>query len=158
MFAMIALRPDQSLGVTDLKGIDNFLMFCVNTLPVHRIPEIDRPINIQSIPQFSDQSTEPVHAREFNDREMKSAVVSAEFLEHQRSVGNDLIPPMPQYGFPGLVPGDRWGVCAGRWWQSYEAGVKAPVVLAATNQAALDPIPLDALVDCAAKFHPIFQG
>ena len=91
MFAMIALRPDQSLGVTDLKGIDNFLMFCVNTLPVHRIPEIDRPINIQSIPQFSDQSTEPVHAREFNDREMKSAVVSAEFLEHQRSVGNDLI-------------------------------------------------------------------
>jgi uncharacterized protein len=89
---------------------------------------------------------------------MKSAIASAEFLEHHRSVGNDLITPMPQYGFPGLVPGDRWGVCAGRWLQSYEAGVKAPVVLAATNQAALDPIPLDTLVDCAAEIPPDISG
>ena len=65
---------------------------------------------------------------------------------------------MPQYGFPGLVPGGRWGVRAGRWWQSYEAGVKAPVVLAATNQAALDHVPLDALVDCAAKISPDISG
>ena len=86
------------------------------------------------------------------------AVVSAEFLEHQRSVGNDLITPMPQYGFPGLVPGDRWGVCAGRWWQSYEAGVKAPVVLAATNEAALEHVSLDTLVDCAAEIPPDISG
>ena len=36
------------------------------------------------------------------------AVVTAEFLEHQRSIGNDLSTPMPAYGFPGLTPGDRW--------------------------------------------------
>ena len=86
------------------------------------------------------------------------AVVSAEFLEHQRSVGNDLITPMPQYGFPGLVPGDRWGVCAGRWLQSYEAGVTAPVVLAATNEAALDFVPLEAMQECAADIPPDLSG
>lgn len=73
------------------------------------------------------------------------AVVTQEFLEHQRSIGNDLITPMPQYGFPGLKPGDRWGVCAPRWLQSYQAGYASPVVLAATNEAALDHVPLDAL-------------
>lgn len=73
------------------------------------------------------------------------AVVTAEFLEHQRAIGNDLSTPLPMYGFPGLKPGDRWAVCAGRWLQSYEAGVAAPVVLAATNEAALDIVPLDAL-------------
>jgi len=77
-------------------------------------------------------------------------VVTADFLEHQRMMGNDLITPLPQYGFPGLTPGDRWGVCADRWLQSYEAGVKAPVVLAATNEAALEHVPLNALKECAA--------
>ena len=45
---------------------------------------------------------------------------SAVFLVGQ--IGNDLTTPMPQYGFPGLVPGDRWAVCAARWFQSYAAG------------------------------------
>lgn len=78
------------------------------------------------------------------------AVVTAEFLEHQRSVGNDLSTPMPQYGFPGLKPGDRWAVCAGRWLQSFEAGVASPVVLSATNEAALGIVPLEALQAHAA--------
>ncbi len=78
------------------------------------------------------------------------AVVTAEFLEHQRSIGNDLSTPMPAYGFAGLVPGDRWAVCASLWFQSYAAGVQAPVVLRATNIAALDLVPEDALVACAA--------
>jgi uncharacterized protein (DUF2237 family) len=77
-------------------------------------------------------------------------VVTAEFLEHQKAIGNDLSTPYPQYGFPGLQPGDRWGVCAGRWLQSYEAGIAAPVVLAATNEAALEHVPLEALTACAA--------
>ena len=77
-------------------------------------------------------------------------VLTAEFLEHQRLIGNDLVTPMPEYGFPGLAPGDRWAVCATRWFQSYAAGVKAPVVLRATNIAALDHVPEDALVECAA--------
>lgn len=78
------------------------------------------------------------------------AVVTAEFLEHQRSMGNDLVTPMPQFGFPGLRPGDRWGVCASRWLDSFEQGVVAPVVLGATNEAALEHVPLEALTSCAA--------
>lgn len=85
-------------------------------------------------------------------------VVTAEFLEHQRSVGNDLSTPLPQYGFPGLTPGDRWAVCAGRWRQAYEAGVKAPVVLKATNEAALEHVPLDALAECAADVPDDLTG
>lgn len=77
------------------------------------------------------------------------AVVTAEFLDHQRQIGNDLVASMPQYGFPGLVPGDRWAVCASRWLESYAAGVKSPVVLAATNSAALDLVPEDALIECS---------
>jgi uncharacterized protein len=70
------------------------------------------------------------------------AVMTAEFLEHQRLVGNDLITPRPEWGFPGLRPGDRWCVVAARWGQAYGAGVAAPVVLASTNQKALEVVPL----------------
>ena len=69
-------------------------------------------------------------------------VVTREFLEHQRSVGNDLMTAMPSYGFPGLNPGERWCVVAARWLQSYQAGVAAPVVLAATNEKAIEVVPL----------------
>jgi hypothetical protein len=73
------------------------------------------------------------------------AVVTAEFLEHQRSIGNDLSTPMPQYLFPGLVPGDRWCVTAMNWLRAHHDGAAAPVVLAATDESALDFIPLDVL-------------
>ena len=73
------------------------------------------------------------------------AVVTGEFLEHQRSIGNDLSTPMPQYHFPGLVPGDRWCVTARNWALAYNAGVAAPVVLASTNEAVLQIVPLAAL-------------
>jgi uncharacterized protein len=73
------------------------------------------------------------------------AVVTAEFLEHQLSVGNDLITPMPEYGFPGLEPGDRWCVVAQRWAQAHAAGVAPPVVLASTNARALEVIDMDVL-------------
>lgn len=77
------------------------------------------------------------------------AVVTAEFLDFQQRVGNDLSTPMPLYDFPGLTPGDRWCVVAARWLQAYEAGVAAPVVLAATNARALDVVPLAALQEHA---------
>jgi uncharacterized protein (DUF2237 family) len=77
------------------------------------------------------------------------AVVTAEFLEHQRSIGNDLSTPMPQYRFPGLVPGDRWCVTARNWARAYDDGVAAPVVLAATNAKVLELIPLAALQSVA---------
>jgi uncharacterized protein (DUF2237 family) len=73
------------------------------------------------------------------------AVVSAEFLEFQRRLGNDLSTPRPEYDFPGLRPGDRWCVVAVRWLQSFQAGAPTGVVLAATNVKALDVVPLDAL-------------
>jgi uncharacterized protein len=71
--------------------------------------------------------------------------VSAEFLAWQKAAGNDLSTPMPQYRFPGLKPGDRWCVCAGRWREAVEAGVAAPVVLAATHVRTLELVPLPLL-------------
>jgi hypothetical protein len=73
------------------------------------------------------------------------AVVTAEFLEHQRGIGNDLTTPRPQYGFPGLVPGDRWCVTAVNWLRAHSDGAAAYVVLASTNERALEIVPLDAL-------------
>ena len=73
------------------------------------------------------------------------AVVSAEFLEHQTSIGNDLTTPRPEFRFPGLSPGDRWCVTAPNWLRAYRDGVAAPVVLAATNQAVLSIVPLEVL-------------
>ena len=78
-------------------------------------------------------------------RHLICAVVTAEFLEHQQSIGNDLSTPMPQYRFPGLVPGDRWCVTAVNWLRAHDDGCAAPVVLASTHLRALDIVPLDAL-------------
>jgi uncharacterized protein (DUF2237 family) len=72
-------------------------------------------------------------------------VVSAEFLALQHRLGNDLGTPRPEYGFPGLKPGDRWCVVAARWRQAAEAGAPAGVVLAATNLRALEIVPLELL-------------
>ena len=73
------------------------------------------------------------------------AVVTAEFLEHQRQIGNDLQTPVPMYGFPGLVPGDRWCVTAVNWLRAHADGAAAFVVLACTHERALDVVPLQAL-------------
>jgi hypothetical protein len=77
------------------------------------------------------------------------AVVTAEFLVHQQSIGNDLSTPRPEYQFPGLVAGDRWCVTALNWARAYHDGVAAPVVLAATNEAVLSIVPLAVLRECA---------
>ncbi|MFV9634491.1 DUF2237 family protein [Mycobacterium neumannii] len=73
------------------------------------------------------------------------AVVTAEFLRHQRSIGNDLSTPRPEYRFPGLRPGDRWCVTAVNWLKAYRDGFAAPVVLASTHERTLEVIPLEAL-------------
>jgi uncharacterized protein (DUF2237 family) len=73
------------------------------------------------------------------------AVVTTEFLEHQRGIGNDLSSPMPEYGFAGLSPGDRWCVTATNWARAHNDGVAAPVVLASTNAAVLGIVPLSVL-------------
>jgi uncharacterized protein (DUF2237 family) len=78
-------------------------------------------------------------------RHLVCAVMTAEFLSHQREVGNDLSTPMPAYGFPGLQPGDRWCVVLERWVQAYADGLAPPVVLASTNARALEVIDLATL-------------
>src|SRR5664280_795262 len=77
------------------------------------------------------------------------AVVTAEFLEHQRRIGNDLTTPMPRYRFPGLLPGDRWCVTAANWLRSHLDGAAAYVVLASTHERALEVVPLAALEEHA---------
>ena len=71
--------------------------------------------------------------------------VTEEFLAFARGRGNNLITPAPEFGFPGLHPGDRWCVCAATWREAFAAGIAAPVVLAATHEETLAVIPLDAL-------------
>ncbi|GJL80794.1 MAG: hypothetical protein DHS20C01_04280 [marine bacterium B5-7] len=71
--------------------------------------------------------------------------VTDEFLNYSRSVGNDLSTPMPGFGFPGLVAGDRWCLCAARWQEAFEAGCAPRVILTATHERCLEIIELDAL-------------
>jgi uncharacterized protein len=66
------------------------------------------------------------------------AVMTAEFLEFSKSRGNDLSTPLPEFGFPGLRPGDRWCFYASRWQDALEAGQAPRVVLRATHEDALD--------------------
>jgi uncharacterized protein len=84
-----------------------------------------------------------------DDRDLGShticAVMTKEFLEHQRSIGNDLSTPMHEQGFPGLSPGDRWCVTAPNWLRAHRDGMAAPVVLASTNEAVLDLVPYELL-------------
>ncbi|WP_020390355.1 DUF2237 family protein [Kribbella catacumbae] len=82
------------------------------------------------------------------------AVMTAEFLAHQASVGNDLTTPRPEFNFTGLRPGDRWCVVAARWLQAHHAGAAAPVVLASTNARSLDTIPLSVLRTHAVDVPP----
>jgi hypothetical protein len=75
-------------------------------------------------------------------RHVVCAQVTAEFLDYSRSRGNDLVTPRPQFGFPGLKPGDRWCLCADRWREALAAGVAPPVVLQSTHEAALEHVEL----------------
>ena len=78
------------------------------------------------------------------------AVVTAEFLQFSAERGNDLSTPRPEYGFPGLQPGDRWCLCAPRWQEALEAGCAPLVTLEATEESALGHCALDDLQRHAA--------
>jgi uncharacterized protein (DUF2237 family) len=73
------------------------------------------------------------------------AQVTAAFLEFSQARGNDLSTPRPEFGFPGLKPGDRWCLCVERWREALEAGAAPRVYLRATHEAALDFVSLDDL-------------
>lgn len=72
-------------------------------------------------------------------------VMTEVFLAHQQGIGNDLTRPMPQYGFPGLTPGDRWCVTARNWLRAHHDGAACPVVVASTNEAVAEVVPLEVL-------------
>jgi len=72
-------------------------------------------------------------------------VMTEEFLDFSLSQGNDLLTPMPQFGFTGLRPGDQWCLCAPRWAEALSAGAAPMVVLAATHERTLDHVTLDDL-------------
>jgi uncharacterized protein (DUF2237 family) len=72
-------------------------------------------------------------------------VMTAPFLAFSKAQGNDLSTPMPQYGFAGLKPGDRWCLCAARWKEALDAGRAPLVVLTATHERASEICDLQAL-------------
>ena len=79
---------------------------------------------------------------EDHGRHVVCAEVTASFLEFSKRMGNDLSTPRPEFGFPGLKPGDRWCLCADRWQQALEAGAAPRVVLSATHRLALEHVDL----------------
>lgn len=79
------------------------------------------------------------------------ARVTEEFLEFSKEQGNDLSTPKPDFHFPGLKPGDKWCLCASRWYEAYEAGVAPLIDLEATNEKTLEIIPMSVLIEYAEK-------
>ena len=71
--------------------------------------------------------------------------ITEEFLQYSRFAGNDLSTPLPEFGFPGLKPGDRWCLCAPRWMEAYERNMAPKVFLTRTHRRALEVIPLEVL-------------
>lgn len=79
--------------------------------------------------------------------------VTADFLEFSRFRGNDLSTPQPEFGFPGLEPGDRWCLCAARWLEAHEHGMAPKVYLRRTHKRALEIVPLTTLRKFAADLN-----
>jgi uncharacterized protein (DUF2237 family) len=92
-----------------------------------------------------------------NDQDVGSHTVciqvTVEFLEYSRFRGNDLSTPMPELGFPGLKPGDRWCLCAPRWLEAHEQQVAPKVFLTRTHKRALEVVPLKLLRQYAADLN-----
>jgi uncharacterized protein (DUF2237 family) len=91
------------------------------------------------------------HLRRDPGRHEVCAKLTQEFLEFSKAQGNDLMTPRPEFGFPGLEPGDRWCLCVPRWLEAHEAGCAPPVVLAATNEAVLEDVSLSILESYAVE-------
>jgi len=84
----------------------------------------------------------------FNDKGTHTvcAIVTNEFLEYSKSMGNDLTMDYPAYGFKGLVEGDKWCLCVSRWIEAYQANVAPPIILKSTHIKTLEYISLDELM------------
>jgi uncharacterized protein (DUF2237 family) len=78
------------------------------------------------------------------------AEMTEDFLLFSKAAGNDLSTPRPQWGFPGLKPGDKWCVCVARWKEALEAGHAPPIVLESTHERALEVVTLEQLLEYAS--------
>ena len=76
-----------------------------------------------------------------------------QFLEYSRFKGNDLSTPIPEFQFPGVKPGDRWCLCAARWWEAYNQGMAPRVYLRKTHLKALEIIPIEVLREYAIDLN-----
>ena len=80
-----------------------------------------------------------------NDRGIHTVcvILTEEFLEFSKNVGNDLSTPIPEYDFPGLLPGQKWCLCANRWLEAYNLGMAPPIIAESTNIKTLEIIDID---------------
>jgi|TARA_B000000475_G_scaffold271160_1_gene268255 uncharacterized protein (DUF2237 family) len=80
-----------------------------------------------------------------NDRGIHTVcvILTEEFLEFSKNVGNDLSTPIPEYDFPGLLPGQKWCLCANRWLEAYNSGLAPPIIAESTNIKTLEIIDID---------------
>lgn len=129
--------------------------------PVAEI-EIDEPINVFGEPLLP-CSEDPVTGFfrdgccNTNDQDVGSHTVciqvTEEFLHYSRFAGNDLSTPVPEFGFPGLKPGDRWCLCAPRWLEAYKREMAPKIFLTRTHRRALEVIPLEVLRQYAVDLN-----
>ena len=84
-------------------------------------------------------------------RHVVCAEMTETFLRYTKEQGNDLSTPRPEFGFPGLKPGDRWCLCALRWREAWNEDIAPPVILEACEETALEVIPLEALQEHAIQ-------
>jgi len=125
-----------------------------------RVMEIDASVNVLG-ERLDACSTQPMtgffrngccHTSEADQGSHTVCVVmTAEFLAFSKANGNDLSTPRPEFGFPGLKPGDRWCLCAARFLEAYRAGMAPRVRLAATHRRALEVVPLEYLREHALE-------
>lgn len=86
-------------------------------------------------------------------RHIICAQMTIEFLAFTKKMGNDLSTPRPEFDFPGLMPGDRWCLCAMRWKEALEQNIAPPVVLEACEETALKIVPIEILKEYAVKME-----
>ncbi len=76
-------------------------------------------------------------------------VLTEDFLAFTKAAGNDLSSPRPEFGFPGLNPGDSWCLCAERWKEALAHGAAPKVRLESTHEATLSFVGMEDLLSHA---------
>ena len=95
------------------------------------------------------------HCKTFNN-DIGQHIICSEmnetFLNFSKSKGNDLVTALPEYNFKGLIPGDRWCLCADRWLEAFNNNVAPTVILESTNIKMLEKIDFNTLKNFGIEF------